>query len=93
MVPIPPSVATLATNTAEPDSVYKRTLSCQPIALLTNHAAELTGVNLRNSEKNVFEIRRSAKRRVDLSRKPGFWIDRLEKIGSRFGIPVAFCIR
>ena len=49
------------------------------LALLTNDLAEATACDLRKSEKNDFEIRRSAKRRVDLSRKPGFWIDHREQ--------------
>jgi hypothetical protein len=43
--------------------------------VLTIDRAETGRGDLRKSEKNDFEIRRSAKRRVDLSRKPGIWIE------------------
>jgi hypothetical protein len=61
--------------------------------LLTIDLAEISGHDLRESGKKISESRRSAKRRVDLSRKPGFGIDGREGIDPRFGIPLAICTR
>ena len=71
----------------------QRTLCFERIELLTNDLAELSGGDLRNSEKNDFEIRRSAKRRVDLSRKPGFWIDHQRKHRSTVRHPACVLYR
>jgi hypothetical protein len=55
--------------------IHERTLCFNVLELLPNDRAELSFPDLRKYGKNNSEFRRSAKRRVDLSRKPGFWIE------------------
>jgi hypothetical protein len=69
------SVATRAISAFAAACVHERTLCFKGMEHLTIDLAEMSGGDLRKSEKKDFENRRSAKRRVDLSRKPGFWID------------------